>query len=158
HPHAGAEVRPAAVAGAFYPGDPQALQALVEESLGAMQPKAPWSAAMVPHAGLRFSGKVAGAVFRRLVIPRTVIILGPKHTPHGMDWAVAPCKQWSIPGATIDADPALAKRLAEAIPGLELDAAAHHQEHGIEVELPFLAQLTPQSRVIGIALSQATYS
>jgi AmmeMemoRadiSam system protein B/AmmeMemoRadiSam system protein A len=157
-PHFGAEVRPAAVAGAFYPGDPQALQALVEESLGPIQPTAPWSAALVPHAGLRFSGKVAGAVFRRLAIPSTVIILGPKHTPHGMDWSIAPCKQWSIPGAKFDADPTLAKRLTEAIPGLELDAAAHHQEHCIEVELPFLARLAPQSRIVGIALGQATYA
>jgi AmmeMemoRadiSam system protein B/AmmeMemoRadiSam system protein A len=157
-PHAGAEVRPAAVAGAFYPGDSQALQALVEDSLGPIQATASWSAAMVPHAGLRFSGKVAGAVFRRLAIPATVIILGPKHTPHGMDWAVAPCKQWSIPGAKIDADPALAKHLTDAIPGLELDAAAHHQEHCVEVELPFLARLAPQCRVVGIALGQATYA
>ena len=40
----------------------------------------------------------------------------------------------------------------EAIPGLALDAAAHAQEHAIEVELPFLARLAPQAKVVGIAL------
>jgi AmmeMemoRadiSam system protein B len=42
--------------------------------------------------------------------------------------------------------------LVEAIPGLVLDAAAHAQEHAIEVELPFLARLAPNSRVVGIAI------
>ena len=155
-PRQGGAVRPAAVAGAFYPAEPEKLRGLVDELLGSERPAEVWSAAMVPHAGLRYSGKVAGAVFRRLAIPSTVIILGPKHTPHGMDWAIAPHQQWSIPGAQLDADPALAHRLAEAIPGLELDAAAHAQEHGIEVELPFLARLAPHARIVGIALGPAT--
>ena len=157
-PRQGAAVRPAAVAGAFYPADPKELNTLVDDLLGPVQPQAPWSAAMVPHAGLRYSGKVAGAVCRRLAFPSTVIILGPKHTPHGMDWAVAPHQQWSIPGAQLAADPELAQQLVEAIPGLTLDAAAHAQEHAIEVELPFLARLAPHSRVVGIAVSGATYA
>jgi AmmeMemoRadiSam system protein B len=85
-------------------------------------------------------------------IPDSVIVLGPKHTPHGVEWAVAPQQAWSIPGATIASDPELARRLVEAIPGLQLDAAAHQQEHAIEVELPFLAKLAPHARVTGIAI------
>ena len=42
--------------------------------------------------------------------------------------------------------------MCEAIPGLQMDAAAHAQEHGIEVELPFLARLAPESKVVGIAI------
>jgi AmmeMemoRadiSam system protein B len=42
--------------------------------------------------------------------------------------------------------------LCEAIPGLQPDAAAHAQEHGIEVELPFIARLAPQAKVVGIAI------
>jgi AmmeMemoRadiSam system protein B/AmmeMemoRadiSam system protein A len=155
-PLRGPEVRPAAVAGAFYPGDPESLRTLVDGLLGARQPREAWAAALVPHAGLRYSGKVAAAVFNRLAIPSTVIILGPKHTPHGMDWAIAPNQQWSIPGAQFATDLALAQRLADAIPGLALDAAAHAQEHGIEVELPFLARLAPQARIVGVALGPAS--
>ncbi|MCI0684570.1 MAG: AmmeMemoRadiSam system protein B [Gemmataceae bacterium] len=153
----GADVRPAAMADRFYPADPQALFALVDVSLGPEQPRSAWPAAMVPHAGLRFSGKVAGAVFRRLIIPGTVIVIGPKHTPYGMDWTVAPCRHWDIPGARLAADPELARRLADAIPGLTLDATAHAQEHAIEVELPFLARLAPKTKVVGIALGAAGY-
>ena len=52
----------------------------------------------------------------------------------------------------VPSDPDLARLLAEKIPGLELDAAAHQQEHGIEVELPFIARLAPKSRVVGIVM------
>jgi AmmeMemoRadiSam system protein B/AmmeMemoRadiSam system protein A len=152
----GQTVRSPAVAGAFYPAEPPALQKLVDDLLGAERGQEHWPAAMVPHAGLRFSGRVAGAVFGRLAIPSTVIILGPKHTPYGMDWAVAPQQEWAIPGARLAADSALAGQLVEAIPGLVFDAAAHQNEHAIEVELPFLARLAPRSRVVGIAIGHAT--
>ena len=46
----------------------------------------------------------------------------------------------------------LARQLCQAIPGLEMDAAAHQREHAIEVELPLLARLAPESKVVGIAI------
>jgi AmmeMemoRadiSam system radical SAM enzyme/AmmeMemoRadiSam system protein B/AmmeMemoRadiSam system protein A len=152
-------LRRPAQAGHFYPADPGELSALVDRLLGASERHAgSWSAAMVPHAGLRFSGQLAGAVFNRLAIPDLVIVIGPKHTRLGVDWSVAPHEAWSIPGATIASDPALARELATAITGLQLDAAAHQQEHAIEVELPFLAKLAPQSRVIGIAIGGGNWA
>jgi AmmeMemoRadiSam system protein B len=65
---------------------------------------------------------------------------------------VDPHPSWALPGATLDADPALARALVEAIPGLRLDAEAHRAEHAIEVELPFLARLAPRTRVVGLAV------
>ena len=108
---------------------------------------------MVPHAGLTYSGQVAASVFNRLEIPDLVLVIGPKHTRHGVDWAVVaarglvdprrdarrPTPSWPAPWPT-------------AIPGLQLDAAAHRQEHAIEVELPFLARLAPAARVVGLAI------
>ncbi|MCE9525881.1 MAG: AmmeMemoRadiSam system radical SAM enzyme [Planctomycetales bacterium] len=152
-PSAGTSVRPAAQAGRFYPADPAELSELVDECLaGEPVEKQPVSAVMVPHAGLIYSGRIAADVLRRVEIPGTVIVIGPKHTALGMDWAVAPHETWQIPGAEIPSDPELARQLSEAIPGLVLDAAAHSQEHAIEVELPFLARLAPNSRVVGIAI------
>jgi AmmeMemoRadiSam system protein B len=125
--------------------------------IGALLPDAgdrpePWPAVLVPHAGLRFSGDVAAAVYRRVAIPDAVIILGPKHSRAGVEWAVAPHEAWALPGATVTADPTLARQLVAAIPGLHMDARAHEQEHCIEVQLPFLARLAPQTRVVGIVL------
>jgi AmmeMemoRadiSam system protein B/AmmeMemoRadiSam system protein A len=151
-PVAGPAVRPPGVAGKFYPAQAPALARMVEELLGTERGSEAWPAAMVPHAGLRYSGHVAAAVLRRLRIPRTVIVLGPKHTGLGMEWAVAPHQTWALPGATVASDPELARQLADAIPGLSLDALAHQHEHAIEIELPLLVRLAPETRVVGLAI------
>lgn len=152
-PQTGPKVRPAAVAGSFYPREAKALWKMVEGLLGDAVPhRESWRAVMVPHAGLKYSGRIAAAVFRRVEIPDVVIVLGPRHAPLGMEWAVAPHEVWSLPGATVASDPALARQLAEAIPDLHLDTLAHQREHSIEVQLPFLARLAPRTRVVGIAL------
>jgi AmmeMemoRadiSam system protein B len=116
-----------------------------------VKPKS-WPAAMVPHAGLIYSGKIAAQVLKRIKLPSTIICIGPKHTALGVDWAVAPQQTWNMPGFTVESDPKLARQLVQAIPGLELDAAAHQREHGVEVELPFIARLAPETRVVAIAM------
>jgi AmmeMemoRadiSam system radical SAM enzyme/AmmeMemoRadiSam system protein B/uncharacterized protein (TIGR00296 family) len=152
-PEPGPQVRLPAVAGGFYPVEADKLAAQVEELLEGSKVKAKsYPAVMVPHAGLVYSGKIAGDVFRRVKIPETVIILSPKHTALGVDWAVSPYEKWSLPTGELAGDPALAAELAAAIPGLKLDAAAHHYEHGIEVELPFIAKLAPETKVVGITI------
>ncbi len=149
----GSEVRPPAVAGRFYPADVNELSKLIDECLPKKKVAAKaWPAVMVPHAGLIYSGSIAAQTLARVKFPSTIIVIGPKHTPHGLEWAVAPHSTWSIPGATLQSDPELARKLCEAIPGLQMDAAAHAQEHGIEVELPFIARLAPQSKVVGIVI------
>lgn len=152
-PQAGNSIRPPAVAGSFYPAESTALQEMVTSLLGEpAASKTSWPAVMVPHAGLTYSGAIAAQTLKQIEIPETVIIIGPKHTQLGVQWAVAPHQRWSIPGAELAADPVLAQQLADQIDGLQLDAAAHQQEHAIEVELPLLAQLAPQSKIVGIAL------
>ena len=151
-PIRGPAVRPPGAAGNFYPADAAQLARMVDGLFTGEGRAEAWPAAMLPHAGLQFSGRLAAAVLKRLQIPRTVIVIGPKHTPHGMDWAVAPHQTWSFPGGSLESDFMLARRLHEAIPGLEMDAAAHQSEHAIEVELPLLARLAPESRVVGIAI------
>jgi AmmeMemoRadiSam system protein B len=148
----GPEVRPAAMAGTFYPAHPEQL----DQAISAMLPENPqpesWSAAMVPHAGWMYSGRLAAEVFSRIKIPPQVIILCPKHRPGGAEWAVAPYQAWSLPGRQVRSDPELAQRLAGAVSGLQLDAVAHQQEHAIEVQLPLLAHLAPEARVVGITI------
>jgi AmmeMemoRadiSam system protein B len=151
-PVQGPAIRPPGVAGTFYPASAIELDSLVARLLGTERRPEPWAAAMVPHAGLLYSGDIAASVFQRLEIPRTVIILGPKHTALGVEWAVAPHRTWSVPGHTLASNTKLGVQLTEAIPGLEMDALAHQNEHAIEVELPFLARLAPETQVVGIAI------
>ncbi|HMC10705.1 MAG TPA: AmmeMemoRadiSam system protein A, partial [Pirellulaceae bacterium] len=97
-PSAGSSVRPAAQAGRFYPADAAELETLVEQCLaGEPVKKQRVPAVMVPHAGLIYSGRIAADVLRRVEIPQTVIVIGPKHTSLGVDWAIAPHETWEIP-------------------------------------------------------------
>ena len=151
-PVRGPEVRPPGVAGRFYSANPDDLAQMVDDFLEGPARPAPWAAAMVPHAGLIYSGRIAAAVLKRIQIPDTVIVIGPKHTTSGMEWAVAPHETWALPGGFVASDPQLAHELVNTVPGLELDALAHQYEHAIEVELPFLARLAPHAKVVGIAI------
>jgi AmmeMemoRadiSam system protein B/AmmeMemoRadiSam system protein A len=157
-PSAGVEdARPPAVAGAFYPGTPVEVQKALDVMFAPdSPPPEPWAAAMAPHAGWIYSGKLAAAVFRRLVFPDCAIVLCPKHRPEGARWAVAPHRRWLFPGGELASDPALAARLADGIDGLELDGDAHRLEHAIEVQLPLLARLAPQLRVVGISVGDSS--
>ena len=152
-PRPGTAIRPPSVAGRFYPSSVPALKAIVKKCLGEIpSEKETWPAAMIPHAGLQYSGRIAGQVLARLQIPSTVIIIGPKHTRDGVEWAVAPHQKWQLPGGELESDPELAKLLADGIDGLELDAAAHANEHCIEVELPLIQYLSPNTKVVGLAI------
>lgn len=151
--------RPPGVAGQFYPGEPDELERQVEECFSAADTSAAaaWPAAMVPHAGLKFSGRIAANTLARIAFPETVIVIGPKHTRLGVPWAVTPQDSWNLPGGEMAGDVELATRLAQAIPGMELDEAAHREEHAIEVELPLIRRLAPRSRVVGIAIGQGDF-
>ncbi len=152
--------RPPAVAGTFYPADDKSRVSMVDSLLSGLEQVARGkvAAAMVPHAGLRFSGRIAADVLRRIELPETVLIIGPKHTPDGADWAVAPHDVWRISDAArLAGDIELANRIAEVVPGMELDAAAHQREHGIEVQLPLLHRISPDTKVAAIAMSAASY-
>jgi AmmeMemoRadiSam system protein B/uncharacterized protein (TIGR00296 family) len=148
----GPALRPAAVAGKFYESDPEALARTVDELLAGEWQAEPWAAGLVPHAGLRYSGRITADVLRRIRVPSTVIILGPKHTSQGVEWAVAPHQTWALPGGGLASDFLLARQLCQAIPGLEMDAAAHQAEHAIEVELPLLRRLAPEVKVVGVVI------
>lgn len=155
----GGAVRRPAVAGSFYPDDPNEVDRALDEMLAGLERRrAACRAAMLPHAGWRYSGRIAAQVLAETDfsgLSETVILLGPKHTLHGVDWAIAPHAQWQFPGGSLAADLDLSEQLVRAIPGLEFDAAAHRQEHAIEVELPLLARLRPGCRIVGVAVGGA---
>ena len=142
---AGADIRLPAVAGKFYPGQAEEIDRKLDQWFAHKPEAEPWAAALVPHAGWIYSGRLAAEVFSRVKFPKQVIVLAPRHRPEGAEWAVAPHRTWQLPGRSLDSDPELARMLADSIPGLELDAAAHADEHAIEVQLPLLARLAPKA-------------
>lgn len=150
----GSGVRMPAVAGKFYPAEDAARRELVHKLIAGPEPKKQTvRAIMVPHAGLKFSGKIAADGWRSAKLPSTLLIISPKHTPAGVNWAVCPLERWRISSATsINADLELAKQIVERVPGMQFDVAAHENEHGIEVQLPLLEQIAPDAKIVGIAM------
>ena len=95
-------VREPAVAGRFYPADPERLRADIDSFLSPSQDspsqkKVSAIGCIVPHAGYMYSGPVAGAVFSRLEIPPSCIVLCPNHTGRGHPLAIMKEGEWRTP-------------------------------------------------------------
>jgi AmmeMemoRadiSam system radical SAM enzyme/AmmeMemoRadiSam system protein B/AmmeMemoRadiSam system protein A len=159
-PTRGSGTRSPGVAGKFYPAEDAARRQLVEKIAKAPAAQLRHARAiMVPHAGLRYSGSVAAEVWRSVRIPKTLIILSPKHTNAGVNWSVCPFERWRLSSSTgFAGDPEIAAALVEKVPGLVFDVAAHEQEHGIEVQLPLLERYAPEARVVGVAVHGGSWA
>jgi MEMO1 family protein len=145
-------LRAPAVAGRFYPADPEVLRADVSSYLSPQRPRISAIACLVPHAGYMFSGQVAGAVFSRVEIPERCIMLCPNHTGRGRPLAIMDEGEWQTPLGNVTIESDLARELMGSFPALASDSAAHQAEHAIEVELPFLQVVRPYVKFVPIAV------
>jgi len=155
-------VRPAAVAGTFYPGEAARLEALVEQLRSAAgEPVAlpgPLLGLLVPHAGLVYSGVVAAAAWELLATdpPATVVLLGTDHFGIGGGIAAWDRGPWATPAGEVETD----EDLATAIVGLgdpfRAERDAHLGEHSIEVQLPLLRRVAPATRIVALATAVGT--
>ncbi len=151
------ETRRPAVAGMFYPADPDELRALVRDMLGevAAEPRQA-RGAIAPHAGLIYSGRCAAQVWGRLTIPEIVVIIAPNHT--GLLENPGGAGAWhggafETPLGAVPVAGEFLERVEARCPLLRHDPAAHLREHAIEVELPFLRLLAPDARIAPIVLA-----
>ena len=149
--------RQPAVASRFYPGDPQELGRMVQSFLPAESSQRTRAFGVVsPHAGYIYSGAMAGRTIGSVVVPRTVIILGPNHTGRGPRAAVS-ADDWRMPGGVVPCAENIAKELIETSPLLTEDESAHQAEHSLEVQVPFLQELQPDLQIVAISLSNLSY-
>jgi MEMO1 family protein len=152
-------VRLPAVAGSFYPSDPAELSAQISEYIAPRNGPASRNvkACLVPHAGLMYSGHVAGAVFSSIKISKKIVVLGVRHRPPGSPAAIMSNGVWRTPLGDAEIDHELAEKLRVACPLLTEDVVAHSKEHSLEVEIPFLQILNPDFRFVPIALGTAQF-
>jgi AmmeMemoRadiSam system protein B len=155
------DVRPAAVAGLFYPGSPAALAGEVAMFLdaatgaGAIVPKA----LVVPHAGYAYSGGVAARAYARLAAGRDairrVVLLGPTHRVAVRGLALPAAGAFATPLGVVEIDTD-AVALLRGLPQVTVNAAAHAQEHSLEVQLPFLQRALAQFTLVPLAVGMAS--
>jgi AmmeMemoRadiSam system protein B len=146
------EVRHPVIAGQFYEGTPEALEASLREcflhSLGpgalpTVDPAGPGlvSAVVCPHAGYVYSGPAAAHSYAALAadgLPETVVILGPSHHTAARSAALSLVDAWRTPFGDVPIDRDLGCALVDSSPLFERDESTHRYEHSLEVQVPFL--------------------
>ncbi len=158
-------VRPPAVAGQFYPDDPDRLQADVRHYLN--EADAPEDcldppfvkAVIVPHAGYPYSGPIAASAYIQLAcsdIPaKRFVLIGPAHYApvHGLSLSGATA--FETPLGRVPVDEA-GRAAALALPFVEVSDEAHTPEHGLEVQLPFLQELFLDFTIVPLLVGATT--
>jgi len=147
-------IRMPAVAGRFYPADPETLtRDLHALTAGRKNPEDPRGlAVMVPHAGYIYSGAVAGATYTAVRLPRRAVILCPNHTGEGEPIAVMDRGAWRLPLGEVPIDAPLAAAVLAGCAAARVDDRAHREEHSLEVQLPFLQYLAGEVRFVPICV------
>jgi MEMO1 family protein len=154
------QVRPPAVAGAFYPGEPQELQRMVD-SLLQQAPAAPadtLQALVVPHAGYIYSAAIAAAGWKALAgsNPDLVYVLGTAHyapRPGFYAWAG---RAFRTPLGDYPVDAAAVRALVAACPQIQFLPEVWTQEHSVEVQVPFLQRVAPGAKLIPLVVADAS--
>jgi AmmeMemoRadiSam system protein B len=156
-----AEERLPAVAGRFYSSDPEVLSRELQRYLAPLPTSADTIqhaiGCVVPHAGYMYSGRVAGAVYRKLPQRSSHIILGPNHFGVGAPLAINAEGTWVTPLGEARIDTPLARALMRSCHLLSEDAVAHAQEHSLEVQIPFLQHVFGGFSFVPIAIGSAGY-
>lgn len=157
------EIRPAAVAGMFYPEDPQSLRQDVALMLAAARAEAvssahPPKALIVPHAGYVYSGPIAASGYARLQpwrdVIRRVVLFGPAHRVAVQGLALPDAAAFETPLGRIPVD-ADAVAQVQRLPQVVRSARAHALEHSLEVQLPFLQSVLGDFSVVPFAVGFA---
>jgi len=147
-------IRKAAVAGQFYPANPETLKTDLAALTQGDSPaeKRRGVAIMVPHAGYIYSGRVAGKTYASVRLPGRAVILCPNHTGLGEAIAVDEEGHWETPIGRVPVDASLARAVLAACPDARADRLAHDREHSLEVQLPFLQYLAGEVTLVPICV------
>ncbi len=152
--------RQAAVAGSFYPANPQQLHLLLDQYLNdaASDEKVP-KAIIVPHAGYIYSGSIAASAYARLKkahdrITR-VVLIGPSHRVAFRGLAVSRAEAFTTPLGNVLVDQEAVQAIVK-LPFVEYIEQAHTYEHSLEVHLPFLQEILDNFEIVPIVAGDAS--
>jgi hypothetical protein len=161
------KVRPEAVAGAFYPADPQALSQMIDDMLAKATPPpvdGEILAAVAPHAGYPYSGPVAAWTYAALKGHKysRVVVIAPSHYV-GFDFtSVYDGDAYTTPLGQVPVDKEFARRLVKMSATIQLSGKGHQAtqdapEHSVEVELPWLQTVLGNFELVPIVMGDQSY-
>jgi AmmeMemoRadiSam system protein B/AmmeMemoRadiSam system protein A len=173
HVHAAADaanlqkVRPAGVAGSFYPADAKEITSMIDDMLAhATQPPItdPILAVVAPHAGYQYSGPVAAYTYAALKGRKysRVVVIAPSHHESFDFTSVYDGDAYATPLGNVQVDKAFAAKLVKMSSTMKLstrghDATAAGAEHAIEVELPWLQRVLGNFELVPIDMGDQSY-
>ncbi len=162
-----APVRPAAVAGAFYPAERAELEKTVDAMLASAHVtpvQGQLRALIAPHAGYVYSGAVAAHAYALLKGQkfRRVVVIAPSHYERFDFASIFDGDAYATPLGQIAVDKAFAAKLAKASPLLKLSSQGHkvseeNREHALEVQLPFLQRALGNFELVPIVMGDQSY-
>lgn len=153
-------IKQPAVAGLFYPAEPETLHRQVREFIAAARnvttptPKA----LIAPHAGYIYSGPIAGTAYASLGTAtgiHRVILLAPAHQAVFRGIAYSSASHFQTPLGLIPVDRQVLEKLSQ-MPPLHLNDPAFRDEHSIEVQLPFLQEVLDDFSIIPLLVGDTT--
>jgi AmmeMemoRadiSam system protein B len=149
-------LRRAAFAGSFYEANPNTIkknfdlwfkQAVIPQDIQKLY------GVICPHAGLMYSGACAAYSYKLLSTFnfRTAIILHPSHRSNHFGFSVSPYDEYETPFGNLSLDSKLAEFI-EHKGAQKIDTTDHQNEHSMEVQLPFLAYINPEIKIVPVML------
>jgi len=155
-------VRPAAVAGTWYPGTAAALTSAIDRLLAGPAQAAGVTGDLValiaPHAGLKYSGPVAAYAYQLLGerVFDLAVLVGPSHFVGFEGVAVYRSGAFETPAGLVPVDEDAAVTLMGSTPIVREHDAAHVREHSLEMQLPFLRRLAPDLPILPLVMGYQT--
>jgi AmmeMemoRadiSam system protein B len=149
----GSEIRPSPIAGHWYSSNQVSLARELDSYISkANNTKIDGEivAILTPHAGYRYSGHVAGHAFAAIqhLHPDIVAVISPMHQPYEQTFLTSAHKYYWTPLGNIEVDHSavidLSKILADEYK-IGLEPVLNDEEHSLEIELPFLQRIYPNS-------------
>ena len=152
--------RRAAVAGTWYSDDPSRLTDEVDRYLSQadVESSSRARALIAPHAGLMYSGPVAGFAYKLVAggAYRAIVVVGPSHFVPFRGVSIWSSGAWDTPLGAVVVEQSLAQAIRDESPEIVDLPAAHAREHSLEMQLPFIARLQPGVPIVPLVMGHQT--
>ena len=153
-------IRPAAVAGYFYPANSTELRNMINELMSKTTAAGPAPKALIaPHAGYVYSGLTAAIAYANLQSVKDkitrVVLLGPAHRVYLKGIALSSATYFATPLGNIEIDQDAVKFLKK-LPQVIVSDTAHQQEHSLEVHLPFLQIILNKFTLVPLVVGETS--
>jgi AmmeMemoRadiSam system protein B len=152
-------IRPAYVAGYFYPADPNQLRNKINvflKSAKSVNDIENIFGIVSPHAGYEYSGKTAAYVYNLIKEKnyKRVIIISPSHSEYFSGISVYNGDAYETPLGLLEVDKEYVNKLVENSKTIFKGVEGHRNEHALEVQLPFLQSVLNDFKIVPVVMGE----